>query len=238
MAADVAEPEVKVTVPREVTPSKNSTVPVAIPAPGETAPTVAVKVTDSPNTEGVVEANVVVVLALLTTWLTAELVLVTKLESPEYSAVMLFEPTASDAMDKVAAPDVRVPVPMMLEPFLKVTVPEAVPAPGAVAATFAVKVTDSPKTEGVVEANVVVVLALLTTWLTAELVLVTKLESPPYSAVMLLEATASDAMDKVATPDVRVPVPMMLEPFLKVTVPEAVPAPGETATTVAVKVTD
>ena len=88
------------------------------------------------------------------------------------------------------------------------------------------------------EASVVVVLALLTTWLTAELVLVTKLESAPYSAVMLFEPTASDAMDKVAVPDVKVPVPMMLEPFLKVTVPEAVPAPGETAATVAVKVTD
>ena len=91
---------------------------------------------------------------------------------------MLFEPTASDAMDKVAVPDVRVPVPIMVEPFLKVTVPEAVPAPGRVAATVAVKVIDSPKTEGVVAANVVVVLALLTTWLTAELVLVTKLVSP------------------------------------------------------------
>jgi hypothetical protein len=179
MAADVAEPEVNVTVPKEVEPSKNSTVPEAVPAPGAVAATVAVKVIDSPNTEGVVEANVVVVLALLTTWLTAELVLVTKLESPPYSAVMLLEATASDAMDKVAVPDVRVPVPMMVEPFLKVTVPEAVPAPGETAATFAVKVIDSPKTEGVVEASVVVVLALLTTWLTAELVLVTKLESPP-----------------------------------------------------------
>ena len=73
--------------------------------------------------------------------------------------MILFEPTASDARDKVATPDARVPVPMVVEPFLKVTVPEAVPAPGAVAATVAVKVTDSPKTEGVVEANVVVVLA-------------------------------------------------------------------------------
>ena len=82
MAAEVAEPELNVTVPKEVIPSKNSTVPVAVPAPGETAATVAVKVIDSPNTEGVVEANVVVVLALLTTWLTAELVLVTKLELP------------------------------------------------------------------------------------------------------------------------------------------------------------
>ena len=92
--------------------------------------------------------------------------------------MILFEPTASDAMDKVATPDERVPVPIVVEPFLNVTVPVAVPAPGAVAATVAVKVTDSPKTEEVVEASVVVVLALLTTWLTAELVLVTKLESP------------------------------------------------------------
>jgi len=108
----------------------------------------------------VVEANVVVVLALLTTWLTAELVLATKLRSPLYSAVMLFEATASDAMDKVAVPDVRVPVPIMLEPFLNVTVPPAVPAPGAVVATVAVKVTDCPNTEGLVEdVNVVVVLA-------------------------------------------------------------------------------
>jgi hypothetical protein len=72
---------------------------------------------------------------------------------------MLFEPTGSDASDKVAVPDVRVPVPMMVEPFLKVTVPVAVPAPGETALTVAVKVTDSPNTEGVVEANVVVVLA-------------------------------------------------------------------------------
>jgi len=143
MAAEVAEPELNVTEPKEVEPSKNSTVPVAVPAPGAVAATVAVKVTDCPKAEGFAEdVNVVVVLALLTTWLTAELVLVTKLESAPYSAVMLFEPTASDAMDKVAVPDVRVPVPMMLEPFLKVTVPEAVPAPGETAATLAVKVTD------------------------------------------------------------------------------------------------
>ena len=72
---------------------------------------------------------------------------------------MLLEPTASDAMDKVAVPEARVPVPMMVEPFLNVTVPVAVPAPGETAATVAAKVTDSPNTEGVVEANVVVVLA-------------------------------------------------------------------------------
>jgi len=88
---------------------------------------------------------------------------------------MLFEPTASDAIDKVAVPDVKVPVPMMVEPFLKVMVPDGMPKEPV---TKAVKVTDSPKTDGVVEAKVVVVLALFTTWLITELVLVTKLESP------------------------------------------------------------
>ena len=63
IAADVAEPEVSVTEPSESEPSKNSTDPVAVPAPGETAATVAVKVTDWPKTEAVVEANAVVVLA-------------------------------------------------------------------------------------------------------------------------------------------------------------------------------
>ena len=72
---------------------------------------------------------------------------------------MLFAPTVRDEIDKVAIPEAKVPVPMMVEPFLNVTVPVAVPAPGVTAATVAVKVTDSPKTEGVVEVTVVVVLA-------------------------------------------------------------------------------
>ena len=84
IAAEVAEPEDSVTVPREVVPSKNSTVPAAVPAPGAVVATVAVKVTDCPKTEGFAsDVNAVVVLALFTTWLTAELVLVMKLESPE-----------------------------------------------------------------------------------------------------------------------------------------------------------
>ena len=60
----VAEPLLSVPVPKRVVPSKKLTVPVTVPAPGETALTVAVKVTDWPNTEGLVEdVNVVVVLA-------------------------------------------------------------------------------------------------------------------------------------------------------------------------------
>ncbi len=79
MAAEVAEPEDSVTIPREVTPLKNSTDPVAVPAPGETGATVAV---------GVPKAGVFAI-PRFTTWLTTELVLVAKLESPEYTAVML-----------------------------------------------------------------------------------------------------------------------------------------------------
>ena len=90
-------------------------------------------------------------------------------------------------MLKVATPlPFNVPVPRVVAPFLKVTVPLAVPAPGDAALTVAVKVTDWPKTDGFTEdVKAVVVEALFTTWLTAELVLVSKLESPAYSAVML-----------------------------------------------------
>ena len=85
MAAEVAEPADSVTaVPMALPLSKNWTDPVAVPAPGVVVATVAVKVTDCPKSEGFTEdVNAVVVLALLTTWLTAELVLVMKLPSPE-----------------------------------------------------------------------------------------------------------------------------------------------------------
>ena len=89
-------------------------------------------------------------------------------------------PTAKEDVLKVATPLLfKVPVPSVVGPSLKVTVPPAIPAPGVVVATVAVKVTDCPKTEGVPEViSAVVVLALFTTWLTGELVLVRKLESP------------------------------------------------------------
>ena len=85
MAAEVAEPEIRVIAePMALPLSKNWTVPVAVPAPGAVAATVAVKVTDCWKSEGFTEdANAVVVFALLTTWLTAELVLQMKLELPE-----------------------------------------------------------------------------------------------------------------------------------------------------------
>ena len=80
----VATPLTKLTgVPTGVPSTRNWTVPVAVPAPRPVTATVAVKVTDCPKTDGFAsDDNVVVVLALFTTWLTGELVLVSKLESP------------------------------------------------------------------------------------------------------------------------------------------------------------
>jgi hypothetical protein len=60
-------PADRVPVPRVTVPSRNVTVPDGLPAPGATAVTVAVKVTDCPKTEGLAEdVRLVLVLALLT----------------------------------------------------------------------------------------------------------------------------------------------------------------------------
>jgi hypothetical protein len=87
--------------------------------------------------------------------------------------------TDNAPVEKVATPPVSVPVPMTAAPSRKFTVPVGVPAPGLTAATVAVKVTDCPKTDGLVpDVRLVVVLALPTTCDTAVLVLVRKLTSP------------------------------------------------------------
>ena len=79
---------------------------------------------------------------------------------------------------KVAVPPDNVPVPSVVVPSLKVTVPVGLPLPGATALTVAVKVTDWPNAEGFAEeASVVVVLALLTVCETVPL-LGSKVESP------------------------------------------------------------
>ena len=57
-------------------------------------------------------------------------------------------PTDSVAVLKVAVPPDSVPLPILVEPSWKVTVPLGVPAPGLTAATVAVKVTLWPKTDG------------------------------------------------------------------------------------------
>src|SRR5438132_6220268 len=94
-----------------------------------------------------------------------------------------------------------VPVPSVAAPSLKVTVPLGEPAPGAVTLTVAVNVTDWPNTDGFAdELRLVDVLALLTTCDTAELVLVVKFVSPPYTAVMLCVPTLRADVAHVATP--------------------------------------
>ena len=57
----------RVLVPRDVAPSKNSTEPAGMPAPGATTFTVAVNVTDCPNFDGFADdATDVVVSAFCT----------------------------------------------------------------------------------------------------------------------------------------------------------------------------
>ena len=69
-------------VPSVVAPSLNVTVPLGVPAPGDAALTVAVKVTDWPNTDGLNEdASVVVVSALVTVCVRTDEVLLVKLTS-------------------------------------------------------------------------------------------------------------------------------------------------------------
>src|SRR5204863_5692451 len=83
VVASVARPEALMVMLVGVPPSMlNVTVPVRVPAPGDTALTVAVKVTDWPNTDGLNEdASVVVVSALLTVCVAAAEVLAKKLAS-------------------------------------------------------------------------------------------------------------------------------------------------------------
>jgi len=82
---------------------------------------------------------------------------------------------------EVATPEApRVPVPSEVVPSKKETVPVGVPAPGALGVTVAVKVTDWPKTEGLVaDVTDALVASWLTVWVRAGLeVLVVKSVSP------------------------------------------------------------
>ena len=78
------------------------------------------------------------------------------------------DPNASVEVLKVAIPLLRVPVPNVVLPSLKVTVPVA-----AEGETVAVKVTVTPDADGFDdEVRVTVVVALFTVWVSAEDVLV------------------------------------------------------------------
>ena len=70
--------------------------------------------------------------------------LVPKIVSPEYCAAMAWPPTAKELVEKLAVPALSVPVPSVVKPSTKVTVPVGVPAGGTVVATVAVKVSEVP----------------------------------------------------------------------------------------------
>jgi len=85
------------------------------------------------------------------------------------------DPAASVEMLNVAFPLLMVPVPSVVLPSLKVTVPVA-----AEGETVAVKVTEEPNVDGFAdEASVTEVLALFTVWVRVEEVLVLSFASPP-----------------------------------------------------------
>src|SRR5262249_34417291 len=149
--------------PMDAPPSRNVTVPVGVPAPGGLAFTVAVKVIAWPNTDGLTElVTAVELFALLTVCVMAAEVLAVKFASPAYVTVIVWFPTASERVLKVALPAVSVPLPMLAPPSRNVTVPLGVPVP-ELAVTVAVNVTAWPNTDGFTElATVVEVLLLLT----------------------------------------------------------------------------
>ena len=105
-------------------------------------------------------------------------------------------------MLKVALPPVNVPVPMEMPASKKVTAPVGVPAPGAWAETVAETVTAWPK--AVVLADVLAMVAVLAcpTVCVSGLVvlLLLKLPSPLYVALMVCEPAISVEIWQVATP--------------------------------------
>src|ERR1043166_3123441 len=169
-------------VARGTPPSLKVTVPAGELPPGAVAVTVAVKVTDWPKAVGLVEeVRVVVELAGLTVWVSgeAELSLLLKLASSLWTAVMEWAPTTRELLVRVAEPELSVPVPSVLVPSWKVTVPVGVPPPGDTGLTVAVNVTGWPKTVGVREVvTAMVVSAWLTVWVSTPEVLVLKFGSP------------------------------------------------------------
>jgi len=133
-------------VPMVVAPSLKVIVSLAAgkPAPGATATTVAVKVSDWPNTEGfvpVVRVIVVVVVAWLTLCVTAEDVLAPNVfATPPYDAVRLCEPAVSVDTTIEAVPLLSVAVLIVVAPSKNVTVPPVGVVGPVTLATVAVRV--------------------------------------------------------------------------------------------------
>jgi hypothetical protein len=87
---------------------------------------------------------VAVVVALLTTWLTAFDVLPGKLESPPYAALIEFVPTGSVEVMKLAEPPLNVLVPNTVVPFMNEMVSPSGGGAPTLEVTVASKVTACP----------------------------------------------------------------------------------------------
>ena len=86
--------------------------------------------------------------------------------------------TLNEVVAKVATPlPLRLPVPSVVMPSRKVTVPVGVPPP--VPVTVELNVTDCPLTDGLSDDVTVVVVGFSTTCVSARDVLPEKFESPP-----------------------------------------------------------
>jgi hypothetical protein len=139
-------------------------------------------------------------------------------------------------MERVARPPDNAPVPSVVLLSMNVTAP--VGEPTALQLMVAVNVTDWLKADGFKEdCSEVEVAVLETVWVKTADVLPEKLLSPPYTALMEWEPTASAEVVSVACAlPFREPVPNVVVPSMNVTVPVGAPEP-EVGATVAVKVT-
>lgn len=156
-----------------------------------------------------------VVDACVTVTVTAGATLDVKLLSPEYTAMIELVATGRSLVARVATPLVSVSVPSEVVPLKNWTVPVGVSVLVPIAATVAVNVTDSPKTEELGEAVIVVVEVGVdaTVMVTAGDVFDAKLVSPEYVAVIELAPVGSAEVARVATPLVRVSVPSEVVPL-------------------------
>lgn len=231
----MATPALSGSDPRVFVPDLKITEPVGVPDVEDV--TVAMKLTGWPLEDGFSdEINEVLVSAFVTTWDTADDVLVASLASPLYTAVIECVATVSVAVPKVATPPVRGTASSVAVPFLNVTVPVGISPEAEV--TLAVKVTLWPKLEGLpLVPNVVVVPYLPTVCVSAAEVLVKNSVSPGYFALMECELAVSAEVVKVALPLARIPVPKVADPFVNVMISPSAGVPS-LELTVPVNVTD
>lgn len=162
-----------------------------------------------------------------------------KLSEAANSAVSMCEPSASDETDSVAMPDpLSVAPPSDVEPSKKVTVPLGVPEPELTVAKSETLWPSLAEPDGE-DVNTVVVGIKSTTCVSVDEVEPVKLALPEYTALRWRDPTGRPLVESDATPEpFGVAVPSDAAPSKNSTSPTGVPVAGETAVTVAVRVTD